>query len=351
MTLASTDAVPLGREHLEAIRSRLVHAYDYDVVDHDGRRYIFIRSAGDDPNPVLDLERGLEHVPSWAAHRLAAVILLGGTRALHIPAYTALPFLEARERSDLEWAQNARAHLDARYGFTMRRAPGDPGHQERLLVRVPRERIVDVAEPDLVALADTLGPVLDAGTLQPVAVVLLVAQQDHLRFRARDFLDDIAARWETRRPSPPPAETVSPVPPSPAPPKRVVSVEPVFEIELEIPAVSEEESLRLRLATAEATLRNRFSTAGFEVQGPLHRDGLEYALNANRKVGYPRHVWARSVPVFTRTDAERALQEVRRLGCDQLLFVTAAADPEADRLLAASKVKVLIPNEVDNLVP
>lgn len=336
------DSVPFTPSEIGAVREGLLHVHDHRVLDRAGKRYLFIRAAGDHPDVVHDLERALEDVPSWCAYGLEAVFVLGARGDLHIPSYTVLPALEMRDRLDAELAQDARARLDVHYGSDVMRVRGDPRGLRRLRIRVPRERVVEVSEPDLVAIADALGPSLDAGRLRDVRLCLLVAEADHLRFRAVDFLADVGTRWSPRRPAAP-----SMIPAR----KRVLNAEALFDVEVQLDAVDDETALRLQLQRARLDLETVLEHHGFRTPAPRAAETEDFPLFAERRGAYPRRVAARTYPHLSRADAEDLLRRVRDLNLDQAYALAPLVDPDAARLLATSRVKVLRPEEVGSLVP
>ena len=352
MTLLKEESVPISPEEIQRIRTQLTHPHDYQVLDREGRRYLFIRTAGAEPDPVADLEAGLEGAPSWVGNNLAAVLLLSDKAGLHIPAYSVLPLLEARQRIDEQVAKDARAHLDVHYGFAVSRFSSDPRSLLRLVVRIPRERVVDLGEADLIAFARTLGPPLDAGKFRQVRVCQVVAEQDGLRFRAADFLADVAARWGPLR-----APTVALAAPEPAasPPapkvKPVLPAEPLFEFEQELRSVDDPQATLQRLHDSTTVLHQLLEGRGFRVTPNELVAGTHYVLTAERKSGFPRRVAAKLQANFTRFDAEQAIREARANDWDQLYVLAMVADAEAATLVATSKVKVLRPDEVGSLVP
>lgn len=346
MPLLKEETLPISRQQLAALRARLVHPGDFEIVDVDDHRHLFLRAEHDPPEPVLDLEAALEYVPNWVALRLAGLYLLSDRDGLHVPAYHALPILAARQRLDESLARRARDRLNAQSGHETLRVPGDPRNLERLVVRVPCPRIVELAESDLAALAEALGPSLDAGAFRNVRLALLVAGDDFLRFRANDFLEDLAARWAPRRPPPGPSTTRAVPEPGP---RRVTEVEPLFELEVEVSATPEPQALEARLAAAADRFEHRLTEAHFTVLRTTYHDGVDYALAAERTVGWPRKVAVKTFPLFTRAEADLMLREARALGCDQLYVITPAPDPDAQRVVVTSKVKVLRPEEVGHL--
>lgn len=350
MPSLDTAGFPLTNEVLQKVGARLTGPDDFEILDREGERLLFLRSRGSEPDPVADLERGLESVPSWVARGLSACLVLSPRGHVHIPAYQVLPLLHQRDQVDEELAARARAHLDVRYGHARLRAPSDASHVERLLVRVPRERVAEVSEVDLASLAETLGAELDQGHLQRIRSCLLVAQTDHLRIRPRDFLEDIGARWATR-PPPPLAATPVALPPSPQAPRRVEVAEPAFEIETELVAVDDAETALRRLHAAQASLQALFESRGFHIEPNALVGGIHYSLLATRKSSYPRRVAVQSLVNFTRAAAEELLRASRAQAWDQAYAVTLHADPEGLRLTMATKVKVLSPDQVGQVVP
>lgn len=334
------DSIPFSAADVAALRGRLTESYAYEVLDRDDKRYLFLRAAHDDPDPVLDLEAGLQSVPSWVTQGLASVLLIGARSLLHVPAYSVLPVLQARDEFDQRLVQDARAHLEAAYGLRLAAAPGDLPATQRLFVRVPRERCLDLVEADLVELARRVGPLQDADELRCVHACHLVAEHDALRFRAADFLGDLAQRWTLLRPLK--------APPAP-PPRRVEDVRPLFELEEDLVALPADQALGLRLKQAETSLHHALRDAGFHVTSQLFLPDAPFHLLGERAPRYPHRVGVRMLSHVGRGEAEELLAQTRTHTLDLLVTVTPSITAEAQKRLVASKVKVLRPDEVAHL--
>jgi hypothetical protein len=353
MPLLKPDAPPLPPAEVSALRQRLARPYDHELVVREDRRFLFLRSGASVPDPVADLEQGFEVAPAWAVRGLSAVYLLGTRSDLHVPGHVARPVYDRRVRLDAELAREALATCDVQYGVRAHRTVADPPNHERLLVRIPRERCAELQEADLVELARRIGPLHELGALRFVRTCHLVAETDHVRFRARDFLDDIVARWTVLREA---EAALAPAPPTFEPAPRVVptiveDVTPVFEIEVELNAVAPH-AVRLDAAEdAETRLAHRLAEEGFRVTRAPFLPESPFALEAIRTVLYPNRLALLHRAAFDRAHADEALRLVRDHRLDMLLVLTSDPTPEAARRVAASNVKLLSAAELATLRP
>lgn len=352
MPLLKSEDLRLSAEEVAALRARLTEPDRFEIVDEDGARYLFVRCAAAEPHPVADLERALDFVPAWVLTGLTDVFLLGARQDLHVPGHIAQPVLRNRLRFDDAVARDARALLDVQYGIAVRRYPADPHNMERLLARVPRGACSDLVEADLVQLARAIGPLFDTGALRNVRSCHLVADQDHVRIRPDDFLGDLVERWRAApAPAPALAAQSAPAEAEPAPPRRVIDVTPVFELEVELEALPADAPGPDELARAVHTIADALDTAGFRIEWDSGTGGESIAFRASRARGFPRSLAIHVAARLGRAEAESALQIVRAHELDLLVVITADASEEALRRLALSRVKVLKPDQVADFRP
>jgi len=344
MPLLKPDAPPIPPEDVSALRERLSEPYDFELVARDDRRLLFLRSASAVPDPVADLEQGFEIAPPWAVRGLSDVYLLGSLSDLHVPGHVARPVYDRRLQVDADLAREALATCDVQYGVRLHRTSADPHGHERLLVRIPRERCAELQEADLVELARQVGPMHELGALRHVRTCHLVAEQDHIRFRARDFIGDVLERWNTLRKE---QEARTPLPPTFEPaPARVEDVTPVFELEVEIDAVPAH-ALQLHEAEdGETRLAHNLAEDGFRVTRAPFLPNSPFALEATRNLSYPNRLALLRRATFDRIHADEALRLVREHKLDVLLVLTSHAVPDAVRRLAASRVKLVSAGEL-----
>src|ERR1041385_8739690 len=157
---------------------------------------LFVRSTRKDPDPVTDLESTLEQLPDAAIRDLDHIVLLGTEGDLHLPGSTLAPLIDRRRLLDGMAVAHWRATLPTEYGVAMHRVAGDPAHLVRMGLRIPRARCVDLNETDLMHMAEVIGPGLDEGEFASVSAAYVVADEDHVRLSAQDFLADLGPRWQ-----------------------------------------------------------------------------------------------------------------------------------------------------------
>lgn len=345
--LIKQDVIPLARDELSLLRARLVAPYQYEVVAHEEARYLFVRSPNEEPDPVADLEACLDRVPDWATRDISDVFLLAARGSFHVPATTAHPLLERRLHIDEALVQGFRSALDPNYGLRLDRVADDPDDHLRMGIRVPRTRVAELTETDLVRLTHVVGPLLDDGRSATIRFAYLIAEEDHLRLPGEDLFADVAPRWRDLQriiENPIPKEEVArPLVPRRRP-KRVINVRPLFEVEEEVHALTEDEAHGFQQAVGmvEQHLRGH----GFDVRTHVEHEGTAFELAAERANGYPRRLALKTYVHFGSDEAETMLRQSRALDSDLLLVVAVDASDDALRRCLASKVKVIKPHEV-----
>ncbi|MBI2077716.1 MAG: hypothetical protein HYT80_04995 [Euryarchaeota archaeon] len=349
MPLIKQDALPVSRQELDALRARLQQAYQFELVVREDQRFLFLRSPRAEPDPIADLEDCLERVPDWAVNDVQDAFLLGDLGSFHVHGSTLQPVLDRRQRIDATLLSHWRDHLDPHYGLGLHRIAGDPLNLVRLGLRLPRDRVADLDEADLVRVARAAGPLLETGEAQTIRLVYLLAEQDHVRLGADDFFSDVRPRWEElQRPPPPPP--LEPAPPAARVPRRrptkVLNVRPALDIETHLDASLNPELDLAQLAEAETRLETLLRERNFKIRPRVEHESTTYALAAERQHGYPRRVLVKTCPRLARDDVDLLLQEVRSLEADLLVVVILDADDDARRRTVATKVKVIRPDEV-----
>ncbi|HLE47879.1 MAG TPA: hypothetical protein VI818_06240 [Candidatus Thermoplasmatota archaeon] len=361
MPLIKSDPLSITRDELNALRLRLNEAYQFELINREEQRLLFLRSPRREPDPVTDVEECIERMPDWALTDLHDIFLLGDVGSFHLPATSIRPILERRQRIDATILQHWRDNLDTHYGLGLERVVGDPQNLVRLGVRIPQPRISDLSEADLVRIARVAGPLLASGESPTVRLVYILAEEGHVRMSGDDFFADIQPRWEElqRIPPPPPptaeeaplAETLPPPPPR-APrrrPTRVLNVRPAVDFETQADASLNPEYDLSKLSEAETALERLFEERNFRLRRHVAHETVTYAFAAERAAGYPRRVVVKTYARFGRDEAETMLREVRDLDADLVVVVALDADDEARRRTITTKVKVIKPDEVSAL--
>jgi hypothetical protein len=362
--LIKPDALPISAEDVQAIRARLVQALSFELVARDDVRCLFVRSPRPEPDPVNDLEAGLNAVPDWALLDLTDVVLLGTRQNFHVPARAAQPIIERRRRVDEAALKALRAHLDPHYGHGLHRVTGDPASTNRLGLRIPKPSVQGLDDHDLNRFAQALGP--DLQTLQDVRVAYVLADEDHVRLRGDEVVADLTPRWrDVQRAAaesaiavlaPPEPEPSVPPRAAPAPvslprrrPKKVINVRPIVDLEEHLDAIGVQEKDDALLQQAEAEIDARLTGAGYDLMRRVEHDGVPFALAAERTSGYPRRLLVRCMRRCDRADADALLRSVRALEADLVLVLTTDLTDAAARRLTATKVQPLHPSRVSSL--
>lgn len=356
MPIIRSDEVPVSRDEVAQIRTRLQKAFDHEVLLRDERRLLFVRAASEEPDPINDLEACLLQLPDWAVADIHDVFLLGTRGSFHIPGRAVAPVLERRNRLDRATLDHLRANLDPNYGVALHRLIGDPANAVRLGLRIPRSRVSDLGEPDLLRLAESMGPLLDNGEASTAQLAYVLADEDHIRLRAADLIADLAPRWkeleERRLQPPPPPPEAAPAPlPVPAPrirrrPTKVLNVRPVLDVTIDADATPDDAANAAQLQEALQALEGLAKLRQFDVLNNVAHDDITFPLAAERTAPYPRRLLVKAYTRFGRGDADRMLDAVRKLDADLLVVLACDAADAAIRRTLATKVKVIRPSEV-----
>jgi hypothetical protein len=378
MPMASQQALPVDRETFHAIRGRLVHPFDHESLETDDGFLVFVRSPSDEPDPVADLERAVEEMPPWLEARVAGTWLLGSRRTVHVPGHPVNALLADRARIDRVQAEDLRARLREAYDALLYRGAGDPMRRLRLGVRLGKARVAQLDEADLDGLAYATGHMADEGKHRHVAAVLLVADEDHLRLRARDYFSDVTERWRgvRRRPQrgalrparaqrtgptatngfPAPSLRVDPV----GPPRRhAVTVEPDLEIEVDVDAVEghtppdpspvldrlDRKRLELGVRLAAKVLRLN----GFRVLRDVYNGRALWHVAASRASTPPRHVAVRVLDSSSRRDVDQLILDARALGADVVIGLCSDPAPALVERTRGTRVRLMRPEETVEL--
>lgn len=357
MPIIRSDEVPVSRDEVAQIRSRLERAFDHEVLVRDGRRLLFVRAPAEQPDPINDLEACLFQLPDWAVLDLDDVFLLGTRGSFHVPGRAVAPVLDRRNRLDRATLDHLRATLDPNYGVALHRVIGDTANAVRLGLRIPRTRVSDLGEPDLLRLAESLGPLLDSGEAGAAQLAYVLADEDHVRLRGGDLMADLAPRWkelqEQRLRPPAPVEPV-PTRETPAPaaakarrrPSRVLNVRPVLDVTVDADATPDDAVATAQVQQALQALEGLMKLREFDVLTNVAHADLTFPLAAERTAPYPRRLLVKAYTRFGRGDADRMLEAVRKLDADLLVVVACDAADAAIRRTLATKVRVIRPDEV-----
>ncbi len=124
-------------------------------------------------------------------------------------------------------------------------------------------------------------------------------------------------------------------------------------VELKSPLLSRREpkSMKRRDAAApsdENAIISRLKSSGYEITGVLEFEGERYDMAAARSE-YPGKVLVKRTAVLESRDAERMLEQARRLDADVCLVITDNVSPEARRFTIGSRLHVIRTGEVAEL--
>lgn len=369
LPIIRSDEVPVSRDEVAQIRARLQRPFDHEILVRNEQRLLFVRAPTEEPDPINDLEACLLELPDWAVADIQDVFLLGARGSFHVPGRAVQPVLERRARLDRAALEHLRATLDPSYGVALHRVIGDLANAVRLGLRIPRARVSDLGEPDLLRLSESLGPLIDSGEAHVAKLAYVLSDEDHIRLPARDLLLDLAPRWEDVKRQreaeaahalaalSAPAEA-APVPEAPpaAPaklrrrrPSKVLNVRPVLDITIDADATPDDAAAAEQIQEALTALEGLAKLRNFDVLTNVAHDDLTFQLAAERAAPYPRRLLVKAFTRFGRGDADRMLEAVRKLDADLLVVVACDAADAAIRRTLATKVKVVRPDSVSAL--
>lgn len=354
------SALPLPGAELERLKGTLARHYGGTVWEGAGERILVVRVPRGEPDIVNDVEAAVESVSPADTDRITAALLVGDDKTLAVPVHPFAELMAQRVRFDHEQCTSLRTRL-APSTHLLYKAPGDPRKVLRLGIRVPHPSVQDVDDNDLEQWASTLGEDLDAGRLNGVRAVYLVADQDEVRLDSlvffqdlrkqaadakarRDMAAQVAARQAAGKPKAPvvayaPLRTIEDDPASPG----AASVEPAAATGPAKPSPPQRPLDDPVLAALEAELRG----SGFDVL--LRPPGHAIDLAAERAQGDPQRVVAWAPERLTPELATQAIRTARQLDVDLALVVCDDAEPEGRKRLIATKVRWLQPKDLAQL--
>ena len=348
-TTRRTSTLPLPGAELERLKKSLARQYGAQVWEGAGERILVVRVPRGEPDVVNDLEAAVEHMSPNDPEGITAALLVGDDKTLAVPIHPFAELMAQRVRFDHEQCTQLRSRLTPGTHLTYR-APGDPRKVLRLALRVGHPAVQEADDNDLDQWAAVLGADLDAGKLNGVRAVYLVADGDEVRIDAALFFQDlrkhaadakarhematqIAARQVSAKPK---VERVAY-----APLRSIEDDEPIPEEPQVAPAFAE--GLPNTLTALQARLRE----SGFDVM--LRPPGHAIDLAAERSDGDPQRVIAWTPDRLTPDLATDALRTTRKLDVDLALIVCDDAEPEGRKRLIATKVRWIQPKDIPQL--
>lgn len=351
-TTRRTSTLPLPGAELERLKSSLGRQYGAQAWEGAGERILVVRVPRGEPDVVNDLEAAVEHLAPDDADGITAALLVGDDKTLAVPVHPFTELMAQRVRFDHEQCTQLRTRLAHGTHLTYR-APGDARKVLRLAMRVGHASVQDVDDGDLDQWAASLGPDLDAGKLNGVRAVYLVADGDEVRMDAALFFQDLrkhAADAKARRemaaqiaarqsPGKPKVERVAY-----APLKTIEDDDAPVGPDQETPAQA---PVAAGLPTTLTALHARFTDCGFDVM--LRPPGHAIDLAAERTGGDPQRVIAWTPERLTPDLATEALRTTRKLDVDLALIVCDDAEPEGRKRLIATKVRWIQPKDLPAL--
>lgn len=353
-TTRRTSTLPLPGAELERLKTSLARHYGAQLWDGAGERILVVRVPRGEPDVVNDLEAAVEHLAPNDTAGITAALLVGDDKTLAVPVHPFTELMAQRVRFDHEQCTQLRTRLAAGAHLTYR-APGDPRKVLRLALRIGHPSVQEVDDSDLDQWATTLGADLDAGKLNGVRAVYLVANADEVRIDAALFFQDLrkhAADAKERRDM---AAQIAARQATTKPKLERVAYAPLRTIEDDAPARAAEAPAAGQGAPATApglpgtltALQARLKDSGFDVV--LRPAGHAIDLAAERADGDPQRIIAWTPERLTPDLATDALRTTRKLDVDLALIVCDDAEPEGRKRLIATKVRWISSKDVVNL--
>jgi hypothetical protein len=349
-TTRRTSTLPLPGAELERLKATLARAYGAQVWEGAGERILVVRVPRGEPDIVNDLEAAVEHLAPTDPDGITAALLVGDDKTLAVPVHPFAELMAQRVRFDHEQCTQLRTRLAPGAHLTYR-APGDPRKVLRLALRVGHPSVQDVDDADLDQWATALGADLDAGKLNGVRAVYLVADGDEVRIDAALFFQDLRKHAADAKERHAMAAQLAARQAAAKPKVERVAYAPLRTIEetpAEAPtAAAPSEPAPMGLPQALAALQARLQGSGFDVM--LRPAGHAIDLAAERADGDPQRVIAWTPERLTPDVATDALRTTRKLDVDLALIVCDDAEPEGRKRLIATKVRWLQPKDLANL--
>lgn len=350
-TTRRTSTLPLPGAELERLKSSLARQYGAQVWEGAGERILVVRVPRGEPDVVNDLEAAVEHLSPSDPDGITAALLVGDEKTLAVPVHPFMELMAQRVRFDHEQCTQLRTRLAPGAHLTYR-APGDPRKVLRLALRVGHPSVQDAGDTDLDAWSAALGPDLDAGKLNGVRAVYLVADGDEVRIDAVLFFQDLRKHAADAKARHEMAAQVAARQGPPKPKTERVAYAPLRTIEDDAPAGEEavteaplvpSNDLPAALAALQAALKE----SGFDVM--LRPPGHAIDLAAERAEGDPQRVIAWTPDRLTPDLATDALRTTRKLDVDLALIVCDDAEPEGRKRLIATKVRWIALKDIAQL--
>lgn len=348
-TTRRTSTLPLPGAELERLKTSLARQYGAQVWEGAGERILVVRVPRGEPDVVNDLEAAVEHMSPSDPEGITAALLVGDDKTLAVPVHPFAELMAQRVRFDHEQCTQLRSRLASGTHLTYR-APGDPRKVLRLALRVGHPSVQEVDDNDLDQWAAALGSDLDAGKLNGVRAVYLVADRDEVRIDAALFFQDLRKHAADAKARHEMAAQVAARQVTMQPKAERVAYAPLRTIEDAEPAPEETQTTPALDGGVPATLtalQARLQDSGFDVM--LRPAGHAIDLAAERADGDPQRVIAWTPDRLTPDLATQALRTTRKLDVDLALIVCDDAEPEGRKRLIATKVRWLSSKDVANL--
>jgi len=195
MTSRSTTPIPIPGVELQRMRSYLAPQYGSEVWDQEGVRVLVVRTPGEEPDVVNDLESAVEYL-SPGDVQVEHCLLVGEKRVTAVSVTPLRELMEQRLRLDHQVATHLRTQIPGDRGHIVYRSPQDPLKMTRLGVRIQKSHAREVDDADLDAAADAIGPMLESGQYKNIRAVYILGAQDEVRIDGHVFMQDIRTRWE-----------------------------------------------------------------------------------------------------------------------------------------------------------
>lgn len=352
-TARRMSTLPLPGAELERLKATLARQYGGTVWEGAGERILVVRVPRGEPDIVNDVEGAVEALAPADTQGITAALLVGDDKALAVPVHPFGELMAQRVRFDHDQCTSLRTRLGPG-SHLLYKAPGDPRKVLRLGIRVAHPSVQDVGDGDLEHWATTLGPDVEAGRLNGVRAVYLVADQDEVRLDSLVFFQDLrkqAADAAARRDM---AAQVAARQAAIRPKPAVVAYAPLKTIEDDAPPAPTSTRTSISLAVDQVgtspvlgALETNLRASGFDVM--LRPPGHAIDLAAERPDGDPQRVIAWAPERLTPDLATEAIRTARKLDVDLALIVCDDAEPEGRKRLIATKVRWIQPKDLAQL--
>lgn len=189
-----TQPSPLPGVELARMKAQLASRYGSELWDRDGARVLVVRVPRDEPDLVNDLEQAVQYLAPADVAGTPNCLLVGNSKTHLVPAQLLQDLMTSRVNFDRRQCAGLRPGIPPGQ-HRIYRAPEDPHHLARLVVRVGRPTVAELDDADIAGLVAEIGPRAHESPYAEVRVVYLIADKDEVRVEADLFFQDLHGRW------------------------------------------------------------------------------------------------------------------------------------------------------------